>query len=726
MKRIKVVSIMVCVISLLAVCCLTANAATVSNSTFHTTVESNGEITIKGIKPSASGDIVVPSEIEGYPVTRVKFTNFYMQDVGDILSLSIPDSVIYIDGTKMYRMKNLQKISVDENNMQYYTDDAGVLYTKDMNQLLAMPADCKIDSYIVPDGITEIGDYAFASNKNLISLELPESLTSVGECAIRWTDSLKSLHIPAGVKTVGDDAFCMGASMEGIFVDENNTILSSDEEGVLFDKNKTVLLSYPAANKSAEYTIPETVVTLENYSFYETLYLKTLTLTKSYEKMYSSTFSLIDEAGDEVSRITALKITEDNPNFYEEDSVFYSRDKKTLLYYFPGKTDKIFLVPDFAETIAESAFTLHLSDLTTVILSEGVRTVEKSAINSAEAVVVLNPETEIFYNKVSDSSVNVGIKSKTIYGYEGSSAQVFCDTYNSVIADSVSFMELLDSDFYKYEDKVIVFDESADFSEISVSDQYLWHFYASVSDVLICDGIRKIPAGVFAECSEPSSIIIKNFDTEIEDGAFTGCKNLKTVISFAEVQLTEAAFADTKEPVLYFAENAEERVLPAFEKLVTFTCETDSNGESTVKFTGNVEIEHYDFFNLIVALCDVYDNIVNLEFENFVLLNGNMDRVTEDGDKVDRTEITSVQNEKISVQIFDEETWEVKTVSFNQLCSGVASGTIKQFALVVFDENDDAVQDTVVDSDQEDQGIVTMILRAIITFFNKILRLFKR
>lgn len=61
--------------------------------------------------------------------------------------------------------------------------------------------------YTVPDGVTEIGEYAFADCHNLKSLVLPESLRHIGPCAFVGCGALTELVLPAGVETYSADAY---------------------------------------------------------------------------------------------------------------------------------------------------------------------------------------------------------------------------------------------------------------------------------------------------------------------------------------------------------------------------------------------------------------------------------------------------------------------------------------------------------------------------------------
>lgn len=64
-----------------------ANAASVSDLTYSV---NNGEVTITSASYQASGSLVIPETIEGYPVTAIAGGAFYRTNMS---SITIPDSV---------------------------------------------------------------------------------------------------------------------------------------------------------------------------------------------------------------------------------------------------------------------------------------------------------------------------------------------------------------------------------------------------------------------------------------------------------------------------------------------------------------------------------------------------------------------------------------------------------------------------------------------------------
>ena len=133
----------------------------------------------------------------------------------------------------------------------------------------------QITRIVVEEGVTEIGDSAFAQCANVESISLPDSLTSVGAFFIGRYDventpkKLKSITIPKNINA--DEIYFLVLSLfncpslEKINVDPNNKYFSS-VDGVLFNKDKSKLISCPVAKKGV-YTIPNSVREIESNAF---------------------------------------------------------------------------------------------------------------------------------------------------------------------------------------------------------------------------------------------------------------------------------------------------------------------------------------------------------------------------------------------------------------------------------------------------------------------------
>lgn len=92
-------------------------------------------------------------------------------------NITIPNGVINIENYAFAGCNSLQSINVSEGNSNYLSC-GGVLFDKSKSVLIKYPEGEKYTSYIIPDGVTSIGDFAFMYCISLKSITIPENVTS--------------------------------------------------------------------------------------------------------------------------------------------------------------------------------------------------------------------------------------------------------------------------------------------------------------------------------------------------------------------------------------------------------------------------------------------------------------------------------------------------------------------------------------------------------------------
>lgn len=124
-------------------------------------------------------------------------------------SLTLPASVRVVDGSAFDGCERLMEVHVHPDNPHLASVD-GVLFTKDMRTLIAFPPG-REGSYIIPDGVEDIGTWAFWQSR-LTSLHIPGSVRKIASHAFGhwflagWT-TLTDLTIPDTVTEIAPDAF---------------------------------------------------------------------------------------------------------------------------------------------------------------------------------------------------------------------------------------------------------------------------------------------------------------------------------------------------------------------------------------------------------------------------------------------------------------------------------------------------------------------------------------
>ena len=80
-----------------------------------------------------------------------------------------------------------------------------------------------IQSVVIPESVTKIGESAFSDCSSLTSVTIPEGVTEIGERAFYGCSSLTSVTIPEGVTRIGDWAFKGCSSLTSVTIPESVT-----------------------------------------------------------------------------------------------------------------------------------------------------------------------------------------------------------------------------------------------------------------------------------------------------------------------------------------------------------------------------------------------------------------------------------------------------------------------------------------------------------------------
>ena len=149
------------------------------------------QIVITNCNEAAEGELVIPAEIEGFPVTSIG--EFAFSFCESLTSITIPEGVTSIGLWAFYGCGSLTSITIPEG-VTSIGDEA--FYT--CNELTTIT---------IPDSVTSIGYRAFAGCRRLKSITMSKSVTSIGDYAFAGCGRLKSITIPDSVTSIGDSAF---------------------------------------------------------------------------------------------------------------------------------------------------------------------------------------------------------------------------------------------------------------------------------------------------------------------------------------------------------------------------------------------------------------------------------------------------------------------------------------------------------------------------------------
>ncbi|MCH8539572.1 MAG: leucine-rich repeat domain-containing protein [Opitutales bacterium] len=237
-------------------------------------VKDDGTVSIIGYQ-GPGGEVTIPSEIEGKPVTSIGHRAFMdhvrrdhdrmiasvrfpetetsvgreaFRDNRALTDVYIPASLTDITRPAFSRCPSLMNFHIHEDNPAYRSVD-GVFFTRDMEEIRHYPQ-AREGDYVIPDGVIRIRDEAFRWAKGLTGISIPDSVTWIGKQAFRGCEnlteitlqenleslvrqgrhfkdctSLKRIVIPDGVTIIPQRTFRGCTSLEEVVLPKNLTSL---------------------------------------------------------------------------------------------------------------------------------------------------------------------------------------------------------------------------------------------------------------------------------------------------------------------------------------------------------------------------------------------------------------------------------------------------------------------------------------------------------------------
>ncbi len=490
------------------------------------------EIIITGVKSDAT-DLVIPDG-----VTSIGDSAF--SGCSSLTSITIPDNVTSIGSNAFAGCGSLKKV---------YIEDIAAWYNIDFSSESSNPLSCGAELYlngelvtysVIPDGVTSIGDYAFADCSSLTSITIPDSVTSIGSNAFAGCSSLKRVYI--------DDiaAWC-------------NIDFSSESSNPLSCGAKLYLNGELVINL----VIPDGETSIGDYAFDGCSSLRSITIPDSVTSIGEDAFY----------RCSFLK------KIYIEDivawcNIGFANDTANPLFYaaelyLNGELVTDLVIPDGVTSIGDYAFS-GCSSLTSITIPSSIKSIGRDAFYGCSSLKKVYIDDIAAWCNIDFSSQRSNPLDNYAYLYLngecvrnlvipdgvtsiGDYAFVRCQYLGSItIPDSVTSIGRSPTWDCSSLERVYIDDIAAwcniDFANSGSSmfskDVELYFRHVRVTNLEIPDGVTSIADYAFAECDSFTSITIPDSVTSIGEGAFAGCSSLRSItIPDSVTSIGEGAFS---------------------------------------------------------------------------------------------------------------------------------------------------------------------------------------
>ena len=392
-----------------------------------------------------------------------------------------------------------------EELKEAFTDEWGVEYSKDRRKLLKAPQGLNgtysirkgtkiicdwafgwskfigrrsLTSLVIPDSVTNIGDYAFSGCSSLSSVVIPDRVTSIGDCAFENCSSLTDIVIPDGVTNIGKCAFEGCRSLTDIVIPDGVTSIGD--------------CAFEGCRSLTDIVIPDGVTSIGDCAFANCFSLTGIVIPDSVTGIGKFAFSGCSSLSsvvipDSVSCIGsgAFKNCSSLSSLVIPDCVTCIGNY--AFAYCKSLTDIV--IPNSVTSIGDNAFR-HCSSLSSVVIPESVVNLNGNPFCRWDGGLKCLSPYFIYDNKVlfdKDKSKIIAFRDKNTTSY--------------VIPDSVTRIG-----------------ESA------------FRHCSSLSSLVIPDSVTSIGESAFSGCCSLKSLVIPDSVTSIECYAFRGCESLSSLV----------------------------------------------------------------------------------------------------------------------------------------------------------------------------------------------------
>ena len=457
-----------------------------------------------------SNDIINPS------ISYTESNNIGTIFGSQVENYIIGNGITSIGEMAFYNCSSLTSVTINSNDII----NPSISYTESNN--IGTIFGSQVENYIIGNGITSIGSFAFYDCTGLASIVIPDSITSIGANAFNSCTTLTSITIPNNVTRIGYHAFYGCAGLTTIIVENGNSFYDSRNNCNAIIETATNILIVGCKNT----IIPNSITHIGEEAFEGCTGLTSMTIPNSVISIGGSAFR--DCAG-----LTTITI----PNSITNIGGYAFSGCESL-------TGEL-VIPNGIESIGNSTFR-KCSSLTSITIPDSVESIGDYAFNDCSGLTSVNIPNSVesigeyaFYNCTGLTSMTIP-NSVTII-----ERLAFYNVLNIVYTGTAAGSPWGAKNMNGYVDDYLVYSDATKTVLLGCSTK-------AIGEIIISNSATSIGENAFSGCTGLTSITIPNSVTSIGENAFSGCTGLTSItIPNSVTSIGQNAFGQISAKILF-------------------------------------------------------------------------------------------------------------------------------------------------------------------------------
>ena len=174
-------------------------------------------------------NIVLPNSVQTFEWQCFFHSNVKFVTIGTAASVLFEDPTPNYNSMDYSAFSNTREMVAYEvaADNQHFASVDGVIYTKDMKNLVAYPSNKPDNAFVIPATVEKICYAAVSNTRNLHNLTIPNSLKVISDYGLSGGNGLSDIQWGTGLETIGYCAFMRAINMGEVNLPEGLTKIVS-------------------------------------------------------------------------------------------------------------------------------------------------------------------------------------------------------------------------------------------------------------------------------------------------------------------------------------------------------------------------------------------------------------------------------------------------------------------------------------------------------------------